>query len=400
MMQTSIKYAPGILLTLLVLFAGFVWAEMHFNQLVYQKEVVVTAVMATTSIKSVEEIKIAVPPVWPEVLDIEDYDKKLLTLAGYVPPLPITVLSTSTNSNGSIIVSTTTTAVPSLLRYSSSTNVTVDGALWPKAAAYPNGGAVLPFKRILAYYGNFYSRQMGILGELEPEAMLERLAEAQAEWEKSDPTTPVLPAIEYIAMVAQAEAGRDGMYRAVMPDAEIEKAYDLAKKINGVMILDIQVGLSTLEVELPKFRKYLERPDVFFAIDPEFSMKGGEKPGTVIGNFNAADVNYVIDYLSAIVREKQLSPKVLIVHRFTQDMVREVSSIKPSKEVQVVMVMDGWGPKDLKRATYAHVIEPEPVQFSGLKIFYKNDLKSPSTGLLTPEDVLNLNPRPIYIQYQ
>jgi hypothetical protein len=62
--------------------------------------------------------------------------------------------------------------------------------------------------------------------------------------------------------------------------------------------------------------------------------------------------------------------------------------------------MDGWGPKDLKRATYYHVIEPEPVQFTGIKIFYKNDLKSPSTGLLTPEEVLSLHPKPIYIQYQ
>ena len=399
MMKAKIHYALVILAGLFMLMLGYTWIDMKHNPIVYKKETVGIAMIASST-KSGEEEELVAVSVWPAVLDTVDYDKRLLVLAGYVPPPPITVVSTSTDSSGSLIVSTTTTAAPSLLRYSSSTNVTVDGALWPKAAAYPHGGAVLPYKRILAYYGNFYSRQMGILGELEPEAMLDRLAEAQAQWEKADPTTPVLPAIEYIAMVAQAEAGRDGMYRAVMPDAEIEKAYDLAKKINGVMILDIQVGLSTLEVELPKFRKYLERPDVFFAIDPEFSMKGGEKPGTVIGTFSAADINYVIDYLSTIVREKQLPPKVLIVHRFTQDMVTEVSKIKPSKEVQVVMEMDGWGPKDLKRATYSHVIEPEPVQFSGLKIFYKNDLKAPSTGLLTPEDVLNLNPRPIYIQYQ
>jgi hypothetical protein len=100
------------------------------------------------------------------------------------------------------------------------------------------------------------------------------------------------------------------------------------------------------------------------------------------------------------VRENQLPPKVLLVHRFTQDMVTGASRIEPKPEVQVVIVMDGWGSPELKRATYRHVIESEPVQFTGLKVFYKNDLKSPSTGLLGPEDILRLYPTPIYIQYQ
>jgi len=40
------------------------------------------------------------------------------------------------------------------------------------------------------------------------------------------------------------------------------------------------------------------------------------------------------------------------------------------------------------------------VQFTGIKLFYKNDLKPPSTGMLTTTQVLNLTPAPIYIQYQ
>ena len=51
------------------------------------------------------------------------------------------------------MVATTTTS--SSLKYSSTTNVTIDGQKWPPAAPYPYGGAILPFKRILAYYGNF-----------------------------------------------------------------------------------------------------------------------------------------------------------------------------------------------------------------------------------------------------
>lgn len=339
-------------------------------------------------------------PVWPLALDMAEYDKRMLALVDYAPPKPVAVTSTSTDAQGKVVTKHSTSTPLSPLQYSSSTSVTIKGKHWPTATPYPQGGAILPFKRILAYYGNFYSRAMGILGELEPQEVLAHLAAAQAKWEAADPTTPVMPAIEYIASVAQASAGADGMYRAVMPEKEIEKAYALAQQIHGILILDIQVGLSPLRTELPKFKKYLERPEVHFAIDPEFSMKGGEKPGTVIGTFSAADINYTINYLAQIVRDKQLPPKVLIVHRFTQDMVTGVSQIKPQPEVQVVMVMDGWGPKANKFGTYSRVIEPEPVQFTGLKIFYKNDLKPPSTGLLTPADVLKLNPKPIYIQYQ
>lgn len=344
---------------------------------------------------TVEEYKDTVMPTWPTKLDIEEYDQRLLELANYVPPRP--VVATTTKPDGT--VATTTKFVTNLV-YASSTNVTVTGKTWPPAAPYPNGDAILPFQRILAYYGNFYSTRMGILGEYEPDEVIEKLMSTKAEWEQADPDTPVLPAVEYIAMVAQGSAGADGMYRAVMPDEEIEKAYALAQEIDGILILDIQIGKSTLEEELPKFKKYLERPEVHLAIDPEFSMKYGDAPGTVIGTFDAKDVNYTINYLADIVKEKELPPKVLIVHRFTYPMVTNYKQIAPQPEVQVVMNMDGWGSKDLKRTTYRQAVEGEPVQFTGIKLFYKNDLKPPSTGLLTPTEVLDLNPKPIYVQYQ
>jgi len=40
------------------------------------------------------------------------------------------------------------------------------------------------------------------------------------------------------------------------------------------------------------------------------------------------------------------------------------------------------------------------VQFAGLKIFYKNDLKQEPSRLLTPQEILRLTPSPIFIQYQ
>jgi hypothetical protein len=81
-------------------------------------------------------------------------------------------------------------------------------------------------------------------------------------------------------------------------------------------------------------------------------------------------------------------------------MVTNYQNIKPLPEVQIVMDMDGWGPKAKKIGTYKQFIYREPVQFTGFKLFYKNDILEKGTTLFTPEELLKLNPRPIYIQYQ
>jgi hypothetical protein len=140
-------------------------------------------------------------------------------------------------------------------------------------------------------------------------------------------------------------------------------------------------------------------PNVHLGLDPEFSMKGGQKPGSVIGTMDATDINFAANYLAEIVRENNLPPKILIVHRFTNKMVTNYQNMKPLPEVQIVIEMDGWGSIARKINTYKQVIYPEPVQFAGIKIFYKNDLKE-GGEIMTPADVLNLNPKPIYIQYQ
>ena len=38
--------------------------------------------------------------------------------------------------------------------------------IWPVGEAYPGMGALLPFSRIIAFYGNLYSTRMGVLGAL------------------------------------------------------------------------------------------------------------------------------------------------------------------------------------------------------------------------------------------
>lgn len=272
---------------------------------------------------------------------------------------------------------------------------------WPvKNQPYPLPGAILPFKRIVVFYGNLYSKKMGALGEYAPKEMWRMLNAEAKKWEKVDPKTPVQKGIHYIATVASGTPGKDGFYVNRMPEKQIDSALAIAKMENAILFLDIQVGLSTIEKELPRFEKYLKMPQVHLGIDPEFSMKTGHKPGAKIGYYDAADINFTTNYLAKIVKENNLPPKVFVLHRFTQGMVKNYQNIKLRPEVQFVMHMDGWGEPELKHGTYRNHIYKEPVQFTGFKIFYKNDLKKAPNRLMTPEELMKLKPQPLYIQYQ
>ena len=184
-----------------------------------------------------------------------------------------------------------------------------------------------------------------------------------------------------------------------MPFKQIDTIINWAKSINALVFLDIQVGHSSVKEEASTLEAYLKLPNVHLGIDPEFSLKNGEIPGTKIGTFTADDINDAVEILAKIVRENNLPPKVLIVHRFTQGMVTNYKKIKTVPEVQIVMDMDGFGSKVLKRSTYLRYIYKEPVQFTGFKLFYKNDNKN-GWQMYTPDELLKFTPQPIYIQYQ
>lgn len=272
---------------------------------------------------------------------------------------------------------------------------------WPvKKQPYPLPGAILPYNRVVAYYGNMYSKNMGVLGEYAPKVMLAKLKAEVAAWEKADTSMPVIPALHYICVTAQAEAGAGGRHNLRMPFKQIDSVLHMAASINALVFLDLQVGFSTVQTEVPLLEKYLKMPNVHLGIDPEFSMKEGSIPGKRIGTFDAADINYVTQYLAKLVKANNLPPKIFIVHRFTKRMVTNYQDIKLRPEVQVVMDMDGWGGPDLKKGTYKYFIADEPVQFTGFKFFYKNDIKNPPKRMLTKQELLQLKPAPVYIQYQ
>ncbi|GAC1470017.1 MAG: lipoprotein [Desulfuromonadaceae bacterium] len=271
---------------------------------------------------------------------------------------------------------------------------------WPVNCPPPLPGSILPSKRIVAYYGNPLSKKMGALGEFPKDEMLQRLKGEVAKWQAADPATPVQPALHLIAVVAQGEPGKSGKYRMIMPDKVINQVYGWAKEAGAILFIDIQTGHDDIRSVLPHFEWILKNPDVHLGIDPEFNLiKSGKKPGTKIGTYDAADINYASGYLQELVKKYNLPPKVFTVHRFTRTGVTNSKIIVLRPEVQIVMHMDGWGAPWLKRDSYKDYVVAEPVQYTGFKLFYHNDTKK-GDPLLTPQELLKLNPKPLYIQYQ
>ena len=271
--------------------------------------------------------------------------------------------------------------------------------LWPVKGPELLPGSILPEKRIVAFYGNPLSKRMGILGALPPERMLDRLDREVAAWTAADSTTPVQPALHLIASVAQASPQRDGTYRLRMDSTLIERVYGWARSRGALLFLDVQLGRAPLEGELQWLAPFLQRPDVHLGLDPEFAMSRGGKPGRRIGTLDARDVNRAVAMLAELVTRYDLPPKVLVVHRFTRDMLTHYKDIQLDPRVQIVIDMDGWGPPWMKRESYQRFVAANPVQFTGFKLFYRNDTKG-GDKLMTPQQVLALWPKPLYIQYQ
>ncbi|MBI2797011.1 MAG: hypothetical protein HYX65_09945 [Gemmatimonadetes bacterium] len=264
----------------------------------------------------------------------------------------------------------------------------------PMPAALP--GSLLPGHRIVTYYGNPLSKRMGILGELPPEEMMARLERVAAEWQQADTATRVLPGLELVATVANDHPGPSGLFRTRMRDTLIERVIGWAERRKWLVILDIQVGHGSVKDEVERLLPFLAKPFVHLALDPEFDLPKGVVPGTKIGSTDAADISLALKLVGDFVTARNLPPKILLVHRFTGPMVTGAGRITLDPRVQLVIVMDGFGPPALKEGSYLRHIRRDPAQYAGFKLFYKND-----KPLMTPKEVLGrLVPKPYVIIYQ
>jgi hypothetical protein len=266
----------------------------------------------------------------------------------------------------------------------------------PPPPELPRGGrTILPRFRVVAFYGAPQDRELGELGIGTPAKVAAKLEKQARPYRRGH--RPTLPAFELISTVASGAAGVDGRYSYRQPRTVIDRYLKAARAARALLILDIQPGHVDFMEEVRALRPYLEQPDVSLALDPEWKVQEGQIPGKVIGSTDAATVNQVSAYLSAIVRERTLPQKLLVVHQFTDGMIRDKQLLTQHPGVALTLNVDGFGSQPDKIAKYAEFTRtPAARRFhAGFKLFYRED-----TNLMAPRQVLRLRPRPELVVYE
>ncbi len=258
-----------------------------------------------------------------------------------------------------------------------------------------SSGALFPGSRVLLYYGFPGNENMGILGEAEPDQVLEWLEEEAENYRAADPDTPVKIGFEMIASVAQGWEGEDGKWIADASRELLDKYTDFTEQNDILLFLDVQMGFREPLEDYAGLEEWIAKPHVHLGIDPEFHMRGDEVPGVDIGQVTAEEVTEAQNWLVDISTRYNVPPKTLIVHQFHHSMIEEKDQVGPVSGVDLVIDMDGWGSPEMKADTYNWVITQEPIEYHGIKLFYQLD-----DPLMTAEEVISLNPSPNLVIYQ
>jgi hypothetical protein len=264
----------------------------------------------------------------------------------------------------------------------------------PKPPELPGGGrSIFPERRVVAFYGAPQARELGTLGIGSPQQAARRLERQAREYRR--PGRPVLPAFELISTIVQSDPGDDGDHAARQDTRTILRYLRAARRNKMLLILDIQPGYAPFIEEVRALQRFLREPDVSVALDPEWSMDPPALPGQEIGSTDAATINEVSAYLSRIVRRHRLPEKLLLVHRFTDEMIVNEEALEQYPGVALTVNVDGFGDRPNKISKYRSFTRGRRGRHHGFKLFYEED-----TNLMPPKRVLRLRPAPEIVVYE
>ncbi len=204
----------------------------------------------------------------------------------------------------------------------------------------------------------------------------------------------VLPTYELIAFLATSGPGNQGNYSSRVSDRTIRRYVRSARRHDAMLVLDIQPGRGRFIDDAKSLRSWLAKPFVGLALDPEWKLYGDETPGQRIGHTTARQVNRVSRWLARLTVRHGLPQKPLLVHQFTEDMVRDKPDVRPHKHLGLVFNADGFGSKEAKISKYRDFAKDDRFPL-GFKLFYDYD-----HPVMTPREVLRLRPRPKVVEYQ
>ena len=262
----------------------------------------------------------------------------------------------------------------------------------------PRGGrAVFPTFRLVGYAGLTGASTLGRLGTGPLDQRVRELERRATAYEAG---REILPVLEVITSVVQASPGRDGKYRTRLSDERIGVYHQAARKRKALLLLNLQPGRSEFLTEAKAYERWLKEPDVGVALDPEWAMDPGQRPGRAYGHTTGAELNQTAAYLSGLVERHDLPEKVMVYHQVAKSVVRAESGLKAHPGVVMIKSVDGLGPPGPKKNTYRVVNQTTPKHVhAGFKLFFDEDTEG-NSRLMTPREVLALKPQPEYVMYE
>jgi hypothetical protein len=261
--------------------------------------------------------------------------------------------------------------------------------------ALPWGGfRLFEDERMVALYGSVEFEELGALGEQGLDATVDRLRTVTEPYAADG--ARVLPAFELITTIASASAEPTGDYSRRTPIELLRPWVARAAEEELYVILDLQPGRTDFLTQAKEYEELLLEPHVGLALDPEWRLEPDQVHLRQIGSVSPEEVQEVADWLAELTREHQLPEKLLVLHQFRFSMLPDRDTIVAPSELAVVVHMDGQGPLGAKYETYgALTTGAEDRWLWGWKNFYDEDLPTP-----TPEQVLDLDPLPVFVTYQ
>ena len=203
-----------------------------------------------------------------------------------------------------------------------------------------------------------------------------------------------MPVLELIAVVAAHDPGDGGRYSLRQPASVIRRYLAAARRAKALLVLDVQPGRSDFFTETTRLRKWLRKPDVGLALDPEWRVTDSQVPAQVIGHVGSRELNATTAWLDQLTARTRLPQKLVIVHQFTDDMVDE-RALKTRDGLALVLNVDGFGNQAVKKAKYRDFTRQAPRMRHGFKLFYEED-----TDMMRPAEVMRLRPRPVFVVYE
>ncbi|MHB9152759.1 MAG: hypothetical protein ACYC2S_08895 [Spirochaetales bacterium] len=249
---------------------------------------------------------------------------------------------------------------------------------------------------VVAFYGHPFSQKMGILGLYSKEEVASRVKAYARYYDDVNGPDGAIPAY-YIIYGTCWPGGEIGYLK----DSVLEEYIAYAQSQGMLVFVDHQIGKYSVKASMEKILPFLKYPNVHLAIDPEWRTL---TPMKEIGSITAEELNQAQQIMQDYIIANNIPGiRMLVVHQFHEKMISNRDRVRADLDrVLLVHTADGFGSPALKKSTYSLNSKAENMPVKGFKLFFKSDfpLAGWDNPLLSPAEVMALDPRPGLIIYQ